>query len=480
MKKIFLIPFLLILPLSLFSQSGEKDYSEAFNLIEVWLDAQTDYDMLPGISASAVEGDELLWSGAFGLANRETELPYSTSTLGSICSISKLFTSIAIMTLYEDGKLRLDDRIEDLLPWYNLEQRFSDTAPITVRSLLTHSAGLPREGNLPYWVGPVYNFPERDVIIDELSNQETLYPSATYFQYSNLGMMLLGEIVAEVSGEPFEDYVNRVIFEPLNLNDTRTYMPEELHGSELAMGYSPMMRDGTRETVNYFNANGMMAAAGFTSNVLDLADFARWQIRLLDSDSADILKPSTLRYMQNVHYTDPGWDTTWGLGFAVSRGGDGSKWVSHGGYCPGFQSTWRLNPDSERAYSVIINANGVNPNKYAMGIHSILTKVPQSSADENSEDDNGVPDLSEYAGYFVFNHGEQYVTPWGDKLASLSLPTDNPGDNLTLYRHLEGDVFVRVRDDGSDGETLEFDRDEDGNIYQVRAHRQFIHTKIER
>lgn len=86
--------------------------------------------------------------------------------------------------------------------------------------------------------------------------------------------MPLGEIMAEVSGEPFEDYVNRVIFEPLNLNDTRTYMPEELHGSELAMGYSPMMRDGTRETVNYFNANGMMAAAGFTSNVLDLADFA--------------------------------------------------------------------------------------------------------------------------------------------------------------------------------------------------------------
>ncbi len=474
MKNLSIVILITFLPLSVFAQESEKDYSEAFKLIEVWLDAQKDYDMLPGISASAVKGDEVIWSGAFGLANRETEHPFSTETLGSICSISKLFTSIAIMKLYDDGKLRLDDRIEDLLPWYNLEQRFAASGPITVRSLLTHSAGLPREGNMPYWVGPVYHFPEREEIIEELQNQETLYPSATYFQYSNLGMMLLGEIVAEVSGEPFEDYVNREILGPLNLQDTRTYMPEDLHGTDLAIGYTPVRRDGTRGEVNFFQGNGMMAAAGFTSNVLDLADFARWQVRLLNSEEPEILKPSTLRYMHNVHYTDPGWDTTWGLGFAVSQGGDGTSWVSHGGYCPGFQSVWRMNPTSERAYSVIINANGVNPNKYAMGIHSILTNVP--SVDEESDRSH----LTEFAGHFEFNNREVYVTPWGEKLASLSLPTDNPGDNLTLYRHVEGDIFARVRSDGSDGETMEFDRAEDGNIFQMRTHRQFIHTKIDR
>ncbi len=478
MKKNFLVLILLSLPLTLFSQNGEKNYSEAFNLIEVWLDAQKDYDMLPGISASAVEGDSIIWTGAFGLANRETNLEFSTSTLGSICSISKLFTSVAIMKLYDEGELRLDDRIEDLLPWYTLEQRFSGSGPITVRSLLTHSAGLPREGNLPYWVGPVYNFPERDEIIEELSTQETLYPSATYFQYSNLGMMLLGEIVAEVSGEPFEEYVINNILQPLNLDNTRTYMPEELHGAELAIGYTPMLRDGTRSSVNFFHANAMAAAAGFSSNVIDLADFSRWQIRLLDSDTPDILMPSTLRYMQNVHYTDPNWDTTWGLGFAVSRGSDGSKWVSHGGYCPGFQSIWRLQPESERAYAVIINANGVNPNKYATGIHGILNKAPDVAEESSPEEEADKPELSEYSGFYTFFYAETYITPWGDKLATLTLPTDNPGDNLSLYRHYKDDTFVRIRDDGADGETMEFDRDEDGNIYGMRIHQQFIYKKI--
>lgn len=100
-----------LMPLYVFAQKSEEDYCEAFNLIEIWMDAQKDYDMLPGISASAVKGDEVIWSGAFDLANKKTGLSFSTETLCSICSISKLFTSVAIMKLYDDGKLRLDDRI---------------------------------------------------------------------------------------------------------------------------------------------------------------------------------------------------------------------------------------------------------------------------------------------------------------------------------------------------------------------------------
>ncbi|MCK4746034.1 MAG: beta-lactamase family protein, partial [Bacteroidales bacterium] len=303
MKKICFIATFFLLISAVYSQDKKKDYSEAFQLIEIWLDAQKDYDQLPGISAVVVEDQEVLWSGAFGLANIENDMIAKSSTLYSICSISKLFTSVAIMKLYDEGKLRLDDKVDDLLPWYDLEQQFGDSWPVTVRTLLTHSSGLPREANFPYWTGPDFPFPSSESIKAELENQETLYPSSTYFQYSNLGLTLLGEIVEEVSGIPYDDYVKLNILDPIGLENTRTELPEDQYGQDLAIGYSALKREQNRDKVELFRANGITPAAGFSSNVLDLGKFASWQFRLMDSTITEILNPSTLKYMQNVHWT---------------------------------------------------------------------------------------------------------------------------------------------------------------------------------
>ena len=464
------------------SVDNGKNYDEAFRLIDVWLDAERDFDRLPGISLAVVEDQKTIWTGAYGCANVEDGVPSTPNTIGSICSISKLFTSISIMKLYEEGKLRLDDRIEDLLPWYNLEQGYADSGPVTVRTMLTHSSGLPREANFPYWIGP-YPFPDREQIIAEMSNQQTLYPSSTYFQYSNLAMTLLGEVIAEVSGMTYDEFVYSNIIEPLGLADTRTELPEDLYGDQLAYGYTVLLRDGTRLRDELFQANGIKAAAGFSSTAVDLASFASWHLRLLDSETPEILKPATLRYMLNVHYTDPSWETTWGLGYSVRRGSGGTKWVGHGGYCPGYQSALQIHPDSKRAYSVIINANGVSPMKYAMGVHEILDKVPAgsgsggSSSSESRSGESGTgepgsdgpgdesgPDLDEYTGYYLYNHSERYIGTWNGKLVMLTLPTDFPADDMTFFEHSEGDTFYRVRSNGSRGDPMEFHRDDDGNI----------------
>jgi CubicO group peptidase (beta-lactamase class C family) len=124
MKKNLLIIILFSFSISTFAQEESKDYSDAIKIIEAWLDAQKDYEKLPGITASIVSDQELIWSGAFGMANIEGGIKADPKTLCSICSISKLFTSVAIMKLYDEGKLRLDDNIEDVLPWYNLEQQY--------------------------------------------------------------------------------------------------------------------------------------------------------------------------------------------------------------------------------------------------------------------------------------------------------------------------------------------------------------------
>lgn len=469
MKKIISLLIFTCMVHTGYSQEDSKELSEAFQLIEVWLEAQKDFEDLPGLSASMVDDQEIIWKSSFGNSNLEEGVETSTSTLYSICSISKLFTAVAIMKLYDEGKVRLDDKVSDILPWYNLEQNFPESGPITVRSVLTHSSGLPREANFPYWTGPDFPFPAQQEIREELGKQKTLYPSSTYFQYSNLGLTLLGEIVEEVSGMPYDEYVEKNILQPLRLASTRTELPENLYGQELAIGYSAKQRKGNREKVNFFQANGITAAAGFSSNVEDLANFASWQFRLLDTTTTEILKPSTLKNMHNVHWMDPDWNTSWGLGFAVWKGPDGNKWVSHGGSCPGYRSVLQINPEKKKAYVVMINAGGENPSKYARGMYEIMKKY-QSEEKPKSEDKD--LNLEEYRGFFNPQpwSSEVYITPWKGKLASLYLPSDSPAEALTFYKHIEGDTFRRVRDNGELGETLTFERDEDGNIVRFERH----------
>ncbi|MBO3117546.1 beta-lactamase family protein [Winogradskyella sp. DF17] len=471
MKKSIVILFCYFLVLSsLNAQEETKNYDEAFKLIEVWLDAQKDYEKLPGISVAVVKDQETIWSAAYGKANEDADVSTKTTTLCSICSISKLFTSVAIMKLYDEGKLRLDDQLKDILPRFNLKQQFSDSGPITIRTLLTHSSGLPRQADVPYWTGPDFPFPTVEEMTEALNNQETLYPASYNFQYSNLAMGLLGQVVSELSGVSYEDYVIENILTPLNLKDTRPDMPMDLYGKELAIGYSALNRQLERNQVALYEPKGVTPAAGYSSNVLDLAKFASWQFRLRASKEAEILRPSTLKNMHNVHWTNPDFNLTWGLGFSVYKGSDGSKWVGHGGSCPGYRSTLQLNLKTKMAYAVMINASSTNPGKYSSTIHKVLMKTEKLE----EQKDNDV-NLNDYVGFYNSQPwgSESYCGTWNGKLVSISLPTNDLSESMTMYKHIEGDTFRRVKSNGELAEETVFERDAKGNVIRSKSHQNY-------
>lgn len=288
---------------------------------------------------------------------------------------------------------------------------------------------------------------------------------------------MLGEIIEEVSGVSYEEYIHSNILEPLRLSATRTELPKELYGEQLAIGYGSEKRSGNRDKLPFFQANGVAAAAGFSSNVEDLARFASWQFRLLDTTEVEILKPSTLKNMHNVHWMDPDWGTSWGLGFSVYKGPDGKKWVSHGGSCPGYRSVIQLNPADKMAYVVMINANGTDPGKYARGMYEIIKKVKTQKPSQVSTS----VDLKDFKGYYSTQPwgSEVYVTPWEGKIAILNLPTDSPGEALELFKHVTNDTFHRIREDGEPGEELSFERDKDGKVYRFKSHGNYT-VKINR
>ncbi len=470
-----LILFLLLLACPLSAQEGgdlPANYDELYHVMDIWLEAQKDYDDLPGISVAIVKDQEVVYAKGFGEANRESGVNSESSTIYSICSISKLFTATAIMKLYDEGKLRLDDRIEDLLPYYDLSQQFAESGPITIRALLTHSSGLPREAANPYWTGPDFPFPTQEEVRAGLKEQETLYPASTYFQYSNLGLTLLGEIIEEVSGQQYSTYIQENILDPLQMNGTETTLPESLYGSKLAVGYSARKRSAEREKVKLFQARGVAAAAGFSSNVIDMAEFAKWQFRLLENGGQEILKASTLRNMQRVHWVNPDWNTTWGLGFSVYES-DGDTRVGHGGSCPGYRSALTMSPKDKVAIIVMINAGGTNPSKYVNGLANLMDKYGEPEGLDST-------DLEDYRGFYSAQPwwSEQYVFPWKGKLGAIGLPSSGPAD-FSLFKEMETDLFKRIRKNDELGEEVRFERDANGKVAKYWQHGNLTH-KVDR
>ena len=443
-----------------------REYSEAFQLIDYWLEAQKDYEKLPGLTALVTDKNETKWAGSFGFSNGVQ--PMKVENTFSICSISKLFTAVAIMQLVEDGKINLDDPIQKVLPWFDINNEFKDAPELTIKSILTHSSGLPRESNHPYWSWPDFPFPTKQDVIDELKNQEMLYPPSKYYQYSNLGLSLLGFIVEEVTQTSFDDYVNQNILIPLSMNNTKTYMSSEDYGKNLTLGYSSLNRNNEREKVNFFNADGIAAAAGFTSNVEDLAKFARWQIDLVKSLEKKILSPETLKLMHEIHWDDELTSVTRGLGFGVYNF-DGENWVGHGGSCPGYRSQLYINTNKELAYSVMINSSGTSPTKYIDGIHEILSNVTLKKGEEINR-------FEEFEGKYISQPwvSETYVQSWGDNLALLSLPSDDP--YISLYKHIKGDIFKKILNNNELGQELKIIRDDNNKVVAYKTH-QNIYKK---
>jgi CubicO group peptidase (beta-lactamase class C family) len=447
---------------------------DALGLLAVWAEAQAAYQQIPGISLAVVHDQELVWSAGFGLANRESRVPATATTIYSICSISKLFTSVALMQLRDAGKVRLDDSVARFLPWFAIPDTFPDPAPITLEGLLTHASGVPRESDFPYWSAPDFRFPTHDELVRRLADQQQLYPPETYFQYSNLGLALAGEIVAAVSGEPYVQYEKAHVISSLGLANTTAEIPTALHGTRMAVGYSSRTRSGTRDRLPVFDGGAIDPAMGFASTVEDLGAFASWQFRVLYRGAHEVLARNTLREMQRVHWVDPDWKTTWGLGFAVSRDKD-KTFVGHGGSCPGYRSNLLIQPGERVAVVFAANASGVDAGQFTRRGYEVVAPAFKAAADTASRAPVTSVDVSPYVGAYSEMPwgGEVAAIPWKGSLALLSLPTDDPMGDLVELKYVAGNSFRRIRDDQTLGEEIRFDVGPDGKATRLWQHSNF-------
>ncbi len=445
--------------------------AQALALLEAWAGAEQAYKRLPGVSMAVVHDQELLWSRGFGLADVEAKVPSSATTMYSVCSISKLFTSIAVMQQRDAGRLRLEDPVSRHLPWLRTVGQ-DGAPPVTVFGLLTHSSGLPSEVDLPYWVGPEFDFPSRETVVEKSGSVPMLYRPEVHFQYSNLGLTLAGEVASAAAGKPWSELVRTAILDPLGMKDTETDHADRWRGNRLAAGYSGARRDGTRDKMPPYQLRGIAPAAGMTSTVEDLGRFASWQFRTLalPPGRLEVLSGDTLREMQRVHWMEPDWKTSWGLGFEMWHAGD-RTFVGHGGYCPGYQSHLLVEAAGKVATVFMTNTNGVDAKGWAQKAWDLVAPAVRRAKEDPSSGKVPDPSLARYVGrYDHWTFGEVHVLPWEGSLALVTLPKDDPLKALVKLKPSGEHRFRRVRDDGDLGEEIRFELGPDGVPVRLWRH----------
>ncbi|MFC0181101.1 CubicO group peptidase, beta-lactamase class C family [Pseudarcicella hirudinis] len=288
---------------------------------------------------------KIIYKGAFGFANFSHRDSLSVDTPFQLASVSKQFTAVAIMQLKEKGLLNYDDPVWKHIP------NFPYDSSITIRSLLTHSSGIP---NYIYALDRVFNKK------NPITNQEVVDLFARYrpginylpnsrFNYNNSNYVLLAYIVEKLSGMNFRQYARKNLFEPAGMTHSFIYdpmHPEQVAGA--AVGYSPRRRGYWQ--VPFDHLDGAVGDKGVYSTVEDLY---KWDMAL---NSEKLVKLSTLDdAFQPAHSFRNLITKNYGFGWRLQLMDDGSWLTFHTGWWHGFKNYYLHNHRDNSAIIVLGN-----------------------------------------------------------------------------------------------------------------------------
>ncbi|WCL54046.1 serine hydrolase [Gimibacter soli] len=222
----------------------------------------------PGVSVGVVKDGKLVFSKGYGIANVETGAPVTPDTIFGIASHTKAYTAAALAMLIDEGKLSWNDRVIDHIPEFRMSDAWV-TREFTIKDLLTHRSGLD------LGAGDLLIFPEvetsRQEIIMAMRHLKPVSSFRDKFDYDNLLYIIAGEVVGRVSGMPWEEFIEKRIFAPLQMDSCRA-LPEGL-SADAPRAYPHMTVDG-KLTVTKFDKGDPTTAAGSIN--CSLTDHAKW------------------------------------------------------------------------------------------------------------------------------------------------------------------------------------------------------------
>ena len=317
-----------------------------------------------GLSIALVDDQRIVWAAGFGHADKERQRPATAQTLYRIGSISKLFTATAAMQLAEQGRLDIDQPLQNYLPGFSIQRHPADASesksisPITPRNLMTHHAGLPRD----VLKGLMNPHPQPFTALANLittNESAAIYATATpdsMLSYSNVGATLLGHAIQNVTGVPFADHLRQTLLLPLGMTES-SFSSASPDSPLMARAYrhgqpadDPPLRD--------------IPAGGLNSSVIDLGRFLSMIFADGKAAGGQILKPATLAEMLRPQNAATPLDLNFhvGLGWMLSTLGtttleNAGPVAHHGGSTIFFRSQLYALPEHKLGVVVLTNTS---------------------------------------------------------------------------------------------------------------------------
>jgi CubicO group peptidase (beta-lactamase class C family) len=406
---------------------------------------------LPSVAGAVLRDGELLWSDAVGLADAESGEAATAEHQYRIGSITKTFTAVAVMQLRDVGRLDLEDRLDAHLDVPAL-------GDLTLRQMLSHASGLQRE--IPGNVWESLRFPSSaEELVATLAEAERVLAPGERWHYSNLAYVLLGEVVAKLSGMPYEDYVETRILQPLGLART-SFSPEA--PTAIAYSVEPYTDVVLREPMLVERTGGIAAAGQLWSTVGNLC---RWAAFLASPDP-DVLSPDSLELMTSVQsMADPyRWSRAWGVGLMLVRSGE-RIYCGHDGGMPGYLANVLVDRESGLGGAVLVNGSQGSPSEVALALIDKSRELMPPQTKEWRPGDEAPADLATALGRW-WSEGTEFVFRWHDGRLECRWADSPDWTPWTRFERIEVDrfrtVFGRER-----GELLELRRDAEGNVTRM-------------
>jgi CubicO group peptidase (beta-lactamase class C family) len=305
---------------------------------------------VPGVQIAVIDDFEVAWFKSYGLADREEARPVEATTLFQAGSVSKPVAAFGAMRMVADGRLSLDENVNDALTSWKLpDNDFTRERPVTLRHLLSHTGGTTVHGFLGYapglevpsaievldGSGPANSAPVR---VDKLPGES--------FRYSGGGYTICQLMMTDVSGTSFVDLMHDLVIDPIGMSQSTYENPLPAH--HLAHAAAGVLPDGT-PVAGKRHTYPEMAAAGLWTTAEDLARFAielqkavRGESRLMSTEMAELVVTEV--------------DAGYALGWSVSTRGD-DRYFDHGGWDEGFCAQLTAHRDDGHGVAVMINSN---------------------------------------------------------------------------------------------------------------------------
>jgi len=378
-----------------------------------------------GVSVAVVKNGRTVLAKGYGFADLENDVPATPETVYRIGSITKQFTSAAIMRLMEQGKLSLDDTLQKFLPNFPAQGN-----RVTVRHLLNHTSGIKSYTSLgPKWARVVRLDLAPDSLVALFANEPFDFKPGDAWRYDNSGYFLLGMIIEKISGKPYGQYLQDELFTPLGLKST-IYCDQAPLIKHRAQGYAARP-DGGFINAEPLSMTQPYAAGSLCSTVNDLAT---WTLAL---SSGKVVSPASYKLMTTPGTLNDGKPLTYGFGLGIGAVA-GHRQVSHNGGINGFISELHHYPDDSLVTVVLTNTGALTAvqlerliARRALGIKD-LPAVPIDA-----------PALERFVGEYEIGTTRLRVFVDGGRLRA-----ESPGAPAFGLKHVGGGRFVR--DDNDD------------------------------